>query len=204
MRSWGAALVGLMVACASGTANAEPLALTLHGAPDIGSLVDRGLRIYPERGHFRLNLSGEMDRPVATDKDAPSARRHAVMLHPSLVARDWGSALGVLGDALPTDFIRLTRSSRMGLFRLTLGDGVVRPYLHAAVGEWRYDRDLLPYMPRNQEYASQFAGGLAVRVAGVTVAAEADYTVLLREKREPQNLPTPHVLGAFAVLDTHF
>lgn len=201
MRCWGAALAALVVLAASSetVVHAEPAGL--GGAPDIGSWVDRGLRILPDAAHLKLTSS--QDRPV-TATDIARRKQDAFMPHASFVARDWGSALGVMGDALPTDFIRITRSSRMGLFRLTLGDGMIRPYLHTALGEWRYDHDLLPYLPKDQEYASQFAGGMAVRIGKTTVACEADYTVLLREKREPQNLPTPHVLGAFAVLDTHF
>ncbi len=200
MRSWGAALVSLFVllAASSETAHAEPAALV--GAPDIQSLVDRGLRVLPDAAHLRL--IGNQDRPATADDLAHKPDRF--MPRPTLVARDWGGALGVMGDALPTDFIRITHSSRMGLFRLTLGDGAIRPYLHTALGEWRYDRDLLPYLPKDQEYASQFAGGLAVRIGKTMIACEADYTVLLRERREPQNLPTPYVLGAFAVLDTKF
>ena len=33
---------------------------------------------------------------------------------------------------------------------------------------------------------------------------EADYTVLCRMHREPQNHPNPYLLGTFAVLETRF
>jgi hypothetical protein len=125
------------------------------------------------------------------------------LLVPSLVARDWNGSFAVVGKDLASDNIRLTRSSRMLVSRLTLGDGKIKPFAHFAVGEWRYDPYLLPLMPRNQEYATQFSGGLAIELFKHTSFVwEADYTVLVRSTREPQNLPSPHVLGTFAILET--
>ncbi|MEO6418657.1 MAG: hypothetical protein ABIP39_04580 [Polyangiaceae bacterium] len=89
--------------------------------------------------------------------------------------------------------------------RVTFGNWRFVPFAHLGLGEWRIDRDFLPLMQRDQEFATQFSAGLEYRLAKYTrLATEADYTVLCREKREPQNLPTPRVLGAFAVLETRF
>ena len=69
--------------------------------------------------------------------------------------------------------------------------------------EWRYDNDLPPDRPRNQEYAAP--AGVRFRLAErAAVAWEADYTLLCRERREPHNLPTPRVLTSFAVLQFGF
>jgi hypothetical protein len=125
-------------------------------------------------------------------------------LHPSLVARDWTSAYAVIGKDLPSDNVRVTRSSRMLVSRMSIGDGRIKPFAHFAVGEWRFDPYLLPFMPRNQEYATQFSGGVSIELfKGTTFVWETDYTVLVRASREPQNLPSPRVLATFAILETH-
>ncbi len=122
---------------------------------------------------------------------------------PSIVARDWNGSFALVGKDLASDNIRLTRSSRMLVSRVTLGDAKIKPFAHFAVGEWRYDPYLLPLMPRNQEYATQFSGGVAIELfKSTSFVWEADYTVLVRSTREPQNLPSPHVLGTFAILET--
>jgi len=123
----------------------------------------------------------------------------------AVVARDWGGALALHGRGVATDDVRLSRSSRMVLGRVLLGDGTFVPFAHVGAGQWRYDPEVLPFMPRNQEYATQVAGGVEVRLSpNAAIVWEADYTVLCRERREPQNVPQPHLLGTFAVLATKF
>jgi hypothetical protein len=144
----------------------------------------------------------------ATYAEPPPSPPHGIKpaLHATLVARDWKGGMSLAGvGMLPTDHVRLARSMRMLVARLTVGDGRLVPFFHFGAGEWRYDPDLLPYMPRNQEYAAQFSAGMRLRLAERAVLAwEADYTVLCRERREPQNLPTPRVLSSFAVLQLGF
>ncbi len=142
---------------------------------------------------------------IEPDRSDPSIAK-LDLLHTSIVARDWRGAFAISGaGSLLSDSFRLTRSSRMMVGRITLGNWRLVPFAHLGLGEWRTDRDFLPFMPRNQEFATQFSGGIELRISKQTrLATEADYTVLCREKREPQNLPTPRVLGAFAVLETRF
>ena len=171
----------------------------------LSQLLERGLnRAEPERGEERVARS---TTPVDADRVAdakPRVVRRAFRL--SIVARDWHAGYMVAGEGLLlTDTFRLTRSSRMMLSRMHFGNGSLVPFAHVGFGEWRFDNEILPLMPRDQEFASQFSGGLELRVSRqARVAWEADYTVLCRERREPQNLPTPHVLGTFAVLETRF
>lgn len=123
----------------------------------------------------------------------------------SLVARDWSDAFNVAGGTMISDDVRLSRSSRMLLGRARLDLGKFQPYVHTALGEWRYDPAILTFKPRNQEYATQWALGFEYKFAKYgRVGFEADYTLLCRESREPQNNPTPSVLGAYAVLHAKF
>ena len=126
-------------------------------------------------------------------------------LRVSLVARDWSGAHNLTGGTLVSDDVRLSRSSRMVLTRVRADLGAFQPYVHAGLGEWRYDPAILTFLPRNQEYATQLSAGFELKVAKhARFAMEADYTILCRESREPQNNPTPRVLGAYAVLHTKF
>lgn len=162
----------------------------------------------------RLHESRESvarDRTQASINDGssdakPSRGSFWPRIMPSLVARDWKGAMAIAGGrTLPTDIIRLTRSSRMLLGRLSVGDGPVVPFAHVGYGEWRYDTDFLPFMPNDQEFAAQMSAGLELRFArDAALAWETDYTVLCRMRREPQNNPTPHMLGTFAALEMHF
>jgi|GEM_PF-1088378 len=139
-----------------------------------------------------LPLSGDIKRD-------PLRPRTAV------VARDWGGALALHGNSVASDTVRLSRSTRMVLARVAFGDGKLVPFAHLGAGQWRYDPEVLPFMPRDQEYATQVAGGFEVRLSPTTaIAWEADYTVLCRDRREPQNLPSPHLFGSFAVLASRF
>ncbi len=119
----------------------------------------------------------------------------------SLVARDWKGAYSILGHSVPTDQIRITRSSRMLVGRISVGDGPIVPFFHVGAGEWRYDPDMLPSStPRDQEFAMQFSGGMELRLSKeAAFALETDYVLLCRERREPQNVPTPHIIGSFGV-----
>jgi len=144
-------------------------------------------------------------RTLTTDDPTPK-EDVAPRLMPSLIARDWKGAMAIAGGStIPTDEIRLTRSSRMMLGRLSLGNGAIVPFAHFGVGEWRYDHELLPLMPHNEEYAAQASAGVEIRISpDAALAWEADYTVLCRMHREPHNNPNPYLLGSFAVLETRF
>ena len=141
----------------------------------------------------------EAARPANSDRpspDDPAAPKLKPPIHSAIVARDWSQSHVLRGHALATDDIRLTRSTRMLLWRVSFGDAAVAPFFHAGVGDWRYDLDLLPYAPRNREYAAQFATGVEVHLGpSASLAWEASLNVLLRESREPQNHANPYLTG---------
>ena len=166
---------------------------------NLAQLVRPNFAAAPETPTQRLRVRVNPDR-------ADSKPAKVDPLRISLVARDWRGAMGVVGErSLLSDSFRLTRSSRMIVGRVMLETGRLRPYAHLGLGEWRIDRDILPLSPKDQEFATQLSGGVEMRLAKQTrLAWESGYTILCRERREPQNLPTPHVLGSFAVLEAKF
>jgi hypothetical protein len=118
--------------------------------------------------------------------------------HVSLVARDWAGSQLLLGHLVLTDQLRLSRSSRMVVTRFRLADGRIAPFAHVGLGQWRVDTDLMPVLPNDVELATQVGGGFEIALSRhTTLAVEADDTILMRETREPQTIPGPHVWGTF-------
>jgi hypothetical protein len=117
----------------------------------------------------------------------------------SLVARDWGGAQRLAGGPVAlTDVLRVSRSYRMVMTRIRLGEGRIVPFTQLGLGQWRVDTDFMPHLPRNVEVAAQFGGGIEMHlVKGWDLAAETDLTVLYREIHEPQQLETPRMWGTF-------
>jgi hypothetical protein len=124
----------------------------------------------------------------------------------SFVARDWGGALSIAGGPLAvTDAIRVSRSSRMVMSRIRLGEGRVVPFGQLGLGQWRVDTDFVPHLPRNVEVAAQFGAGVEARISTAwAVALETDLTVLYREIREPQQVTTPRMWGTFLASRVEF
>lgn len=126
--------------------------------------------------------------------------------HLTLVARDWGEAYHLAGGALGlTDEFRLSRSSRMVVTRARLDAATFAPFVHVGLGQWRVDTDLMPVYVRNTELATQLGGGFDLQMARRwALALEVDYTILVRDEREAQSFPTPHLWGAFLVSRASF
>lgn len=136
------------------------------------------------------------------DRMRPAIDPAALPVRLGWVARDWRSAYALSGQSLvPTDTVRATSSSRMVLVRVESGFGALTPFFQMGGGQWRYDRGNVPYLPINNEGAGEVAAGGRLRITSwAEVSAEGAYTLLIRETREPQNLPTPRVLmGLLAV-----
>jgi hypothetical protein len=107
--------------------------------------------------------------------------------HVSLVARDWSGAQLLMGSLMLTDQLRLSRSCRMVLSRIRLANGRFTPFIQLGVGQWRVDTDLVPYLRRDVELAEQSGLGFEFALThGAAIAVEGDYTVLYRERHEPQ------------------
>ncbi len=183
----------------------NPVALAL----DVGKVIESSYAWLEGRGAKKEVVPPRpADKPVGTATLTVNGSERPATTPPlrlSLVARDWEGAYTVTGGTMVTDELRLSRSSRMAVARARLDMGAFQPYVHAAMGEWRYDPAILPLLPANKEYASQLAVGFQYRVAKhARLAVEADYTLLCRESREPQNNPSPSVFGSYAVFRTGF
>lgn len=124
----------------------------------------------------------------------------------SLVARDWRGAQKITGGPLSvTDELRPSRSSRMVVTRLRVGDGRFVPFGQLGLGQWRVDPDLLPSLARAEELAAQVGGGFELHVARRgAIAVEGAWTAFYRERHEPDSLPTVSVLGVFAAARMEF
>jgi hypothetical protein len=131
-------------------------------------------------------------------EDDPTDRWLDMSPRLSLVARDWGATQLLAGaHAIPTDLLRLDRSSRMVVSRMLLGEGRVAPFAQMGLGQWRIDTSLMPGMPQDVELAMQLATGFELKLTrSWKVALEADYTVLYREEHEPQMITSPWLWGA--------
>jgi hypothetical protein len=122
----------------------------------------------------------------------------------SVVARDWGASQPLLGRLALTDQLRLSRSSRMVVARVRLGDDRIAPFAQAGFGQWRVDTSVVP-MPYDVELAGQVGGGFELHVAPrAVVALEGTYTLLYREEHEPQMLASPQLWGVLLAAKATF
>jgi hypothetical protein len=116
----------------------------------------------------------------------------------SLVARDWGGPQLLVGELTLSDLVRLSRSSRMVLGRMRMSGGRIVPFAQTALGQWRVDTAVMPFMPSDVELAGQVGGGFELALGpNAAVAVEGDYTILYREQHEPQMVSPPHLWGTF-------
>ena len=124
----------------------------------------------------------------------------------SLVARDWGAARRLAGGPLAlTDALRVSRSCRMVMTRMRLGEGRLVPFAQLGLGQWRVDTDFVPHLPRDVELAAQFGAGVEMRLLpGWELAAETDLTVLYREEHEAQQISVPRMWGTFLASRVQF
>jgi hypothetical protein len=124
----------------------------------------------------------------------------------SLVARDWGAARRLDGGRLSIeDAFHLSRSIRMVVSRIRLGEGRVVPFAQLGLGQWRTDPERLPLPLRDTELAAQFGGGVELHLVGPwEMACEYDLTQLYREQHEPQNIPMTRLWGAFVASRVQF
>lgn len=108
----------------------------------------------------------------------------------SLVAHDWDAAKLLMGRLTATDEVKRDRSSRMVLLRGRFGDGPVAPFAQLGLGQWRIDPDM-PAIPHDVLVAGQLGVGVEYVIASwVSVALEADGTVLDPGRLEP-SYPQP-------------
>lgn len=158
-------------------------------------------------GRFLLDaqtwLHRESEKPDARRSQAPDpssldegAAWVGAVPKVSIVARDWGNALRIRGKLALTDEIRLTRSNRMVLSRVRLGDGRFIPFGQLGIGEWRIDTTMMPLTPATQEVAGQVGAGFELRLSpSWQLAFESNMTALYREAKDPASLPVTRMFG---------
>jgi hypothetical protein len=128
-----------------------------------------------------------------------------VRLAVSLVARDWGGAQLLVGHLTLIDQLRLSRSNRMIVTRVRIAQGPIVPFVHAGIGQWRVDTELLPMLPRDVETAAQLGAGFELALSrSIALAIEADHTLLIRGQHEPQMVSTPYLWGTSLAAKTVF
>src|SRR5262249_11493462 len=81
----------------------------------------------PEFSHVgTMGAGAEADKGTTEESRPPRKDAFRPRLRLSLIARDWKGAISLAGrGTIPTDQIRLTRSSRMLVGRMSAGDGPV-------------------------------------------------------------------------------
>jgi hypothetical protein len=156
------------------------------------------------KGHFPAAGPVSMEKPHAPTL-VPS-QWFGSNLHFSFVARDWREAYSITdGHPLVFDRVRLVRSSRMAVSRLSLTEGRIVPFAEVSVGQWRLDPDLMPTMPRDTELAAQLAVGVEMRIApSCAVAWNMERTSIYREGRDRQTVPVTNIIASFAALRAEF
>ncbi len=189
-------------------ARAESGGISPRMTVDWGEALGKGmtwLASQSERGREGQPRATETSPSTSPSSELGSAS-FGVAPHVSFVARDWGGARSLAGGPIAvTDAIRVSRSSRMVMTRIRLGEGRIVPFGQLGLGQWRVDTDIIPHLPRNVELAGQFGAGVEVHMMrGWELALETDLTVLYREVHEPQQLTTPRMWGTFLASRVEF
>ena len=174
-----------------------PLSSSRAGPAEPQGLADviraGGIPIFPSLGR--------VDDPFANGEADTTRAQPLLGTKPAwtLVARDWAGTQLLRGDHVSlTDQLRLSRSTRMVVMRVSLADSRFSPFMQIGLGEWRIDTELVPVLPHDTEPAAQRGGGWEIRVAKRwRVGLELDYTVLYREQHEPQMISGPRLLSGY-------
>ncbi len=169
-------------------------------------------RLLEQAGWLRAHYPGEPESAKAEwtrERHEPSAAAHALLgtsLQVTVLARDWREAYALTdGKALVFDRVRLIRSSRMAVTRLSMGGGRLLPYVELSAGQWRADPELMPYLHSEYELAGQWAAGFEMHVAPrCAFAWDVEHTTMYRDARDPQNLPVTSIVASFAALRAEF
>lgn len=188
-----AASIATMLAASTNTARAEE-----PRGVDWGKLLvdlDRFVRTGAERPVVAPPPSQTGRAPISDDPSPQNlgSAWFGVAPRVTLVARDWASSTRLAGDRLSlVDGLRLSASTRMVVGRARLSGARFTPFIQLGLGQWRVDRNHLPFMPRNIELASQLGAGVELRLTRRwQVAAETTFTTLIRDGQSssiPQTL----------------
>lgn len=145
--------------------------------------LDRFVRMGSERPNLTPSQTGQTQ---TTDDPNPQNLGNAwfgVAPRVTLVARDWASSTRLAGDRLSlVDGLRLSASTRMVVGRARLSGARFAPFVQVGLGQWRVDRNYLPFTPNSIEVAGQLGTGFELRLSHRwQIAAETSFTTLVRE-----------------------
>jgi hypothetical protein len=125
-------------------------------------------------------------------------------LHIAIVARDWSEAYSITdGRSLLFDRVRLIRSNRMAVTRVSLGGGAILPYGEMSFGQWRADTDLVPWLKSDLEAAAQVTAGVEVHFAPrCAFAWDVEETKIYPD--QDRNVPATRLFASFVALRAEF
>ena len=97
----------------------------------------------------------------------------------------------------------------MALARARFGNGRLVPFVQLGLGEYRIDPDLIPNHMPDTEVATLVGGGFEIhalreRHFGLDFAAETNFTEIIRDAREPQNIPTSRMWNSLVAMRMRF
>jgi len=195
------------------TGIASAIAISTAAAPaHAESLTEKIPQYIEQSGWLRAHYPGEpnarLEGKPAEHLEASTLPRTFIGLTPhlSIVARDWREAYSITdGKPLLFDRVRLIRSSRMAVTRVTFQGGRFLPYAEVSFGQWRADPELMPYIHSEYEVAGQFAAGFEAYLAPrCAVAWDVERTTMYRDQTDPQNLPLQNITATFGALRAEF
>lgn len=199
----------LAMTMAAGAAKADPgLGLSAPLKMDWGQALGKGMAWLAAQSEGSRESHPKVPElgPATTASSEMGSAWFGVAPKVSFVARDWGGARSIAGGPIAvTDAVRVSRSCRMVMSRIRLGEGRFTPFTQFGLGQWRVDTEIVPHLPRNVELAGQLGAGIEMHLAkGWELAAETDLTVLYREVHEPQQLTAPRMWGTFLATRVEF
>src|SRR5207253_3556295 len=113
-----------------------------------------GLEDVIRKGGAMLFLPQPGWRPETRDVVTGTAGTSDVVVpRATVVARDWGGTMVLMGHLSPTDQFRLSRSTRMIMGKVHIPIGHFTPFGQLGLGQWRLDPDLFPACVRDIESA---------------------------------------------------
>jgi hypothetical protein len=184
------------------------LAATLCAIPasaePVGELIPR---LIDDGGWLRPHYPGQKEEKPGSPRFGWLESSAAVLgseLHIAIIARDWSEAYSLTdGRALLFDRVRLIRSNRMAVTRVSMAGGTFLPYAEMSFGQWRADTDLVPWLKSDLEAAAQVAGGIEVRFAPrCAFAWDVEETKIY--PAQDRNVPATRLFASFAALHVEF
>ena len=179
-------------------------------AEQASELVPRLIQKIEAAGWLRAHYPGQPDGKeqhslfARTEQGAPTSTLLGGQLHIAIVARDWSEAYSLTdGRSLIFDRVRLIRSNRMAVTRVSVAGGNLLPYAEMSFGQWRADTDLVPWLKSDMEAAAQIAAGVEVHFARrCAFAWDVEETKIYPD--QDRNVPATRLFASFVALRAEF